>query len=484
MLSPMSARRIDRFRLELPPVGGMRTRALVYLHERMTAEPEALDQLRDAASVDAAATVIGTPDIHTGFGVPIGSVVASPELVSPAAVGYDINCGMRLLASPFGADELPAARLAEAIRDELPLGEGRSTPLYALGERALGAVLADGVPGLARIARADRALAAALDPDGIEAELRRIEGGGSVAADAGAVSPRAVERGRAQLGTLGGGNHFVELQRVERVLRPDAARALGLAAGQMVVMIHSGSRGLGHQVADEHMRAAPAAAARHGLPVPNRQLAFVPAASAEGRAFLGAMGAAANFAYANRQAIAATVRRAFARALGRDVGLPTVYDVSHNIAAAERPAGERLWVHRKGATRALPASRMRGTDFAALGQPVLIPGSMGTASYVLVGAETAAESLFSVNHGAGRVMSRTAAAGKGRRGRRTGGGRISEARFEQSMRGVHLVCPDRLAAREEAPDAYKDVDLVVETVVGAGLAEVVARLVPLAVLKG
>jgi tRNA-splicing ligase RtcB len=276
----------------------------------------------------------------------------------------------------------------------------------------------------------------------------------------------------------------VEIQRVERVSLPEAARALGLALGQMVVMIHSGSRGLGHQVADEHMREAPAIAARHGLPVPNRQLAFVPADTDEGRAFLGAMGAAANFAFANRQAIAATVRRAFARVLGREVGLPTIYDVSHNIARLERHDDRRLYVHRKGATRAFPASRMRGTEFAALGQPVLIPGSMGTASYVLLGTESAAESLYSVNHGAGRAMSRTAAAGKGRRGRRSGGGRISEARFEETMRGIHLVCADRLAAREEAPDAYKDVDLVVETVVGAGLAQVVARLVPLAVLKG
>jgi len=462
----------------------MRTRALVYLHERMSVEAEALDQLRDAASVDALATVIGTPDIHLGFGVPIGAVVASPELVSPAAVGYDINCGMRLLATPFGADEISAARLADAIREELPLGEGRTSPLYALDERRLLAVLAEGVPGLLRAARADEALAAQLAPEQIEADARRIEDGGVADAEAGRVSARALERGRSQLGTLGGGNHFVEIQRVDRVSLPEAARALGLAEGMAVVMIHSGSRGLGHQVADEHMRAAPATAARHGLPVPNKQLAFVPADTDEGRAYLGAMGAAANFAFANRQAIAATVRRAFARVLGREVGLPTIYDVSHNIARRERPGDQLLYVHRKGATRAFPPSRMRGTDFAALGQPVLIPGSMGTASYVLLGTETAAESLYSVNHGAGRAMSRNAAAGKGRHGRRAGGGRISEARFEETMRGIHLVCADRRAAREEAPDAYKDIDLVVETVVGAGLAEVVARLVPLAVLKG
>jgi tRNA-splicing ligase RtcB (3'-phosphate/5'-hydroxy nucleic acid ligase) len=480
----MSARRIDRFRLELPPAGRMKTRALVYLHERMRAEDEALDQLRDAASVDARSVVIGTPDIHTGFGVPIGSVVASPELVSPAAVGYDINCGMRLLTTPLGADEIDAARLAEEIRRELPLGEGKSNALFALNERQLASVLGGGVPGLLRVARADGALAERLDVEQIERDLRHIEDGGAVEADAGLVSPRAVSRGAAQLGTLGGGNHFVEIQRVERVERPEAARALGLREGQAVVMIHSGSRGLGHQVADEHMKAAPGAAARHGLFAPSAQLAFVPAESAEGRAFLGAMGAAANFAYANRQAIAAVARRAFARALGRAVAMPLVYDVSHNIAKRECPGDERLYVHRKGATRALPASRMRGTDFAALGQPVLIPGSMGTASYVLLGAEGAAESLFSVNHGAGRVMSRTAAAGKRHGAKRGKGGRISEARFEETMRGVHLVCEDRFAAREEAPDAYKDVDLVVETVAGAGLACVVARLVPLAVLKG
>lgn len=480
----MTARRIDAFRLELPPVGRMRTRALVYLHERMSAEAAALDQLRDAASVDGRAIVLGTPDIHTGFGVPIGSVVASPELVSPAAVGYDVNCGMRLLATPLDAAGLDPARVAEEIRRELPLGEGRESPLFALDERRLAKVLAEGVPGLARVARADRDLAERLDPDGIDADLRRIEDRGAVDADPARVSARALRRGLAQLGTLGGGNHFVELQRVERVEMTEAARALGLREGQAVVMIHSGSRGLGHQVADEHMRAALGAAPRHGVPVPNPQLAFVPAESDEGRAFLGAMGAAANFAFANRQAIAAVVRRALARVAGRPLAAPTVYDVSHNIAKRERRDGERLYVHRKGATRAFPASRMPGTDFGAIGQPVLIPGSMGTASYVLLGAEGAAESLYSVNHGAGRVMSRTAAAGR-RRGRgRRGGGRISEARFEESMRGVHLVCEDRRAALEEAPDAYKDVDLVVETVVGAGLAGVVARLVPLAVLKG
>jgi tRNA-splicing ligase RtcB len=401
-------------------------------------------------------------------------------------VGYDINCGMRLMLTPLAADELPVRAVADAIRRELPLGEGKRNQRLALSGSQLVQVLERGVSGLADVAAKSRELAAVLDPERIAADLPRIEDRGTLDGGSGAVSARARERGAAQLGTLGGGNHFVEIQRVDQVGDEAAARALGLRQGQAVVMIHSGSRGLGHQVADEHMRVASSAAKRLGLFAPNRQLAYVPADSEPGRDYLDAMRCAANFAFANRQAIAALVREAVARALGRPLALPLVYDVSHNIAKLETHAGRALHVHRKGATRAFPASRMRGTDLAGLGQPVLIPGSMGTASYVLLGAESAAESLFSVNHGAGRTMSRTAAAGKIRRrdGKVLREGLITDRRFAETMRGVYLLCEDRRSIKEEAPDAYKDIDLVVETVVGAGLARTVARLVPLAVLKG
>jgi tRNA-splicing ligase RtcB len=482
----METRRLDAYRLELPRTGTMLTSARLYLHERMTVEREALSQLRDAASVDEGAVVLATPDIHTGFGVPIGSVLAMADLVCPAAVGYDINCGMRLLTTPLGAAGAPVERLAEGIRRRLPLGEGRRNPELILDRRQLLHVLERGAAGLAEVARRERTIGDLLDPEQIERDLPRIEDRGALPGDPGALSDRALERGAAQLGTLGGGNHFVELQRVDEVRDPAAARALGLAEGQLVVMIHTGSRGLGHQVADEQLRLARSVAARCGLPVPNRELACMPADSVEGTVYLRAMAAAANFAFANRQAIAQVVRRAFADELGRPTGLPLLYDVSHNLARVEDHGGRRLHVHRKGATRAFPPSRMPPGELSRLGQPVLIPGSMGTASYVLLGADGAAETLYSVNHGAGRTMSRTAAAGKVRRrdGKVMRPGAISDRRFAESMAGVHLVCEDRRSIKEEAPDAYKDIDLVIDTVVGAGLARVVARLIPLAVLKG
>jgi tRNA-splicing ligase RtcB len=442
--------------------------------------------VRDAASIDEGATVIATPDIHTGYGVPIGSVFASPRFVSPAAVGYDINCGMRLLRSPLAAAELPVRQLADEIAKELPLGEGKQNRLLRLTDEELAQVLARGVAGLGKVARGRRDLADLLDPEMIGVDQARIEDQGSLEGGPGAVSRRAVERGASQLGTLGGGNHFVEVQEVEEIRDQRAARALGLHQGQAVIMIHSGSRGLGHQVADEYMRTAAQLAKKMGLFLPNRQLAYLPADTDQGRAYLQAMNAAANFAFANRQGISALVRRALARTLGHEVGLSTLYDVSHNIAKLERHDREKLHVHRKGATRAFPSELMGGSEFASLGQPVLIPGSMGTASYVLLGTPSARESLYSVNHGAGRSMSRTAAAGKIRRrdGKVIRPGLITDRRFAESMKGIYLVAGDKRTIKEEAPDAYKDIDLVVQTVVGAGLARVVARLVPLAVLKG
>ncbi len=482
----MDLRRIDRYRLEMPIQGKMKTDVSLYVHETMQVEKSALEQMRDAASIDPEAVVLATPDIHTGYGVPIGSVIASSRFVSPAAVGYDINCGMRLIRTPFSYDEVPIAKIADEIRKELPLGEGKKNRLLHLRSAELNRVLKDGVSGLLTVARKNRNLSEILNPDMIAADLGRIEDKGSLEGRPDAMSDRAKERGASQLGTLGGGNHFVEIQRVEEIRNERAAKALGLRHGQVVVMIHSGSRGLGHQVAHDSMQIANKTAKKLGLFVPNKQLAYMPADIKEGKNYLGAMAAAANFAFANRQAIAALVSRAVTREMGRISDLSTIYDVSHNIAKTERHQNRVLHVHRKGATRAFPPSLMQGTEFSQIGQPVLIPGSMGTASYVLIGKDTAAETLYSVNHGAGRVMSRTAAAGKNRRrrGRLQKPGLISDKRFRESMQGIYLLCEDPSSIKEEAPDAYKNIDLVVETVVGAGLAQVVARLVPLAVLKG
>jgi tRNA-splicing ligase RtcB (3'-phosphate/5'-hydroxy nucleic acid ligase) len=251
-----------------------------------------------------------------------------------------------------------------------------------------------------------------------------------------------------------------------------------------VIMLHSGSRGFGHEVGGHFMKLAQTYCSRERLVTPSRDLAYLPLDSTEGKAYLGAMQAAANFAFINRQIMAALVRRNLRHTHGASLPIPTLYDVPHNIAKFERVGRRELCVHRKGATRAFPASLMRGTPFAETGQPVLIPGSMGTASYVLAGVESGAESLFSVNHGAGRVMSRTAAAGVVKRGRVIKQAQITDAQFKESMKGVHLICADHAHIKEEAPAAYKDIDAVIDTVVGAGLARVVARLVPLAVLKG
>jgi tRNA-splicing ligase RtcB len=475
-------KRIDPYRLRLEPGGRRLVPATVYLPEEAEVERGAVKQLADATTIDGQAVVLATPDIHQGYGVPIGSVFGSERFVSPAAVGYDINCGMRLLSTPLAAAEADVVQLAGSIRRDIPLGEGRTN--LAVSPKTLEYLVEQGVPGLARAAEREPELARAVDPEDLAWDLERIEDGGAMQGDAGALPRRAIGRGQGQLATLGGGNHFIELQRVQRLDDPDLARRWGLFQGQLVVMLHSGSRGFGHEVGGHYMREAHNFCTREGLPMPSRDLAYLPLSSGPGESFLGAMAAAANYAFLNRQLMAGLVRRNLRYLLGQDLELPTIYDVPHNIAKFESHDGRRLCVHRKGATRAFPAARMRETPFADTGQPVLIPGSMGTASYLLVGADSGAESLHSVNHGAGRVLSRKAAAGVVRRGRVVRPGKISDKDFKQAMRGVHLICANKNQIKEEAPQAYKDIDQVIDTVVGAGLARVVARMVPLAVLKG
>ena len=304
-------------------------------------------------------------------------------------------------------------------------------------------------------------------------------------ADPSQVSERAKQRGRTQLGTLGSGNHFLEVQYVERVFEPDTARVFGLHENQVVVLIHCGSRGLGHQVCTDFLKTMNEAMRKYGITLPDRQLACVPSQSAEGQSYLGAMAASANFAWANRQVISHFARGAFRRILGDDVRLRVVYDVAHNMAKSERhrvgPEGskteENVLVHRKGATRSFPAgSPFIPSAYRGVGQPVLIPGSMGTASYVLVGTERAMEETFgTVCHGAGRAMSRTAAK-KGR-----------DAKTETQKleaQGIILRAETRDGILEEIPEAYKDIDAVIDVVHRAGLARKVARLKPMGVIKG
>ncbi len=452
----MKTRRMDAWRIELLKEPPMKVAPLLFVSRRLVVEESALAQLAHAAAVEDVVSVYGMPDIHTGYGVPIGSVVVTRSSISPAAVGYDINCGMRLVATPFHVGGLDVVELAEQLARDIPLGEGRCN--ISLGADLYEAVLQGG-------------LRAYLErrPGDDEGDLARVEYEGSLEGDVHALPPRALERGADQFATLGGGNHFIEIQRVSAVLDADEAGRLGLEPDMLTVMIHSGSRGLGHETGGRYMKLARTLDGRSPGGV-----AVLPLSSSEGKRYLAAMNAAANFAYVNRHLMTVLVRRRIRRICGREVELPLVRDVSHNIARIERlPGVGEVVVHRKGATASRP------------GGLLIIPGSMGTASYLLKGSEGASKSAWSVSHGAGRVMSRTAAAGRRRgRRRRGGGGLITEDMFRRSMEGIHLVCRDRRAVFEEAPAAYKDIDEVVRVLVECDLARPVVRLEPLAVLKG
>jgi tRNA-splicing ligase RtcB len=415
---------------------------------------------------------LAMPDIHQGYGFPVGGVAATalPDgVVSPGGVGYDINCGVRLLALPLSEAELGPRREAfvHELSRAIPAGAGKHGVLE-LGGAALDDVLREGPRALVELGL------------GTEEDLDLTESGGRLpGAEPAAVSERARQRGAGQLGTLGSGNHFVEVQRVELVHDAAAAAAFGLREGQVTVLIHSGSRGLGHQVCTDYVRVMDVAMARYGIELPDRQLACAPASSPEGRAYLAAMAAAANFAFANRHAMAHAVRGAVARVLGSAVAAGTrqVYDVAHNIAKTERHGGRELCVHRKGATRAFPAgSREIPVCYRAVGQPVLIPGSMGTSSFVLAGEPGSLEHSFGTTcHGAGRRLSRTGAR------KRIGG---AELRRQLVGQGIVVRCPSNKGLAEEAPFAYKDVERVVAVVERAGLARRVAQLRPLGVVKG
>ncbi|MCX7847863.1 MAG: RtcB family protein [bacterium] len=473
--------RIDPYRVKVPREGGMHRDALIYANEAITIEEEALRQLRNAASLDPEAIVLATPDIHSGYGVPIGCVLATPNFISPCAVGYDINCGMRMLTTPLRRGEVDISAIAQSIRRDIPLGEGKHN--VSVSQKQLDAVLEKGLAAVPEIVGAHARLEEAFDEEEFARDVICAEDQGSMKGDPDAVSRHAKERGRDQLGTLGGGNHFIEIQVVDEVYDSERAKAFGLWRGQITFMIHSGSRGLGHQVADDYMRSARQWIEKQGIFVPDRDLAYFGVQTKQGRDYIGAMQAAANFAFVNRYVMAELIRRNVRHYYGKELAMPCLYDVPHNIAKLEEHGGVRYWVHRKGATRAFPGELMEGTEYVGTGQPVLIPGSMGTASYVLAGTRSGEEALYSVNHGAGRKMSRTAASGVGRHGAKHEAA-ISDEEFRRSMEGVLLLCEDRRTIKAEAPGAYKDIDDVIAVVSGAGLALPVARLRPLAVLKG
>jgi tRNA-splicing ligase RtcB len=464
----------QRWRIE--PRGAMRVPGIVFASRALLPALEGDLSLQQVANVATLPGIVeasyAMPDVHWGYGFPIGGVAATDVerggVVSPGGVGFDISCGVRLLVSGLDVDAVrPAfAQLMDHLDRGIPRGLGPGGVWHLSGEDELREVLAGG----ARYAVARG--------HGTERDLAHCEDGGALDdARPDEVSARALARGSRQVGSLGAGNHFLEVQVVDAIFDEARAEAFGLRPGRVCVMIHSGSRGLGHQICTDAVQVMLGRMAHYGIEVPDRQLACAPVRSPEGASYLGAMSAAANYGRANRQLLTEATRRAFHDALG-DGDLELLYDVSHNLAKLEwhEVGGERrlLCVHRKGATRALPP---RHPDLPAAlretGQPVLIPGSMGTASYVLSGVEGGG-AFHSTCHGAGRVMSRHAAR------KRIGGGALAK---QLEAEGIVVRSHSPRALAEEAPFSYKDVDEVVVTCERAGLARRVARLRPLGVVK-
>ena len=477
---PVQTQALDAFRHRIvrDEKRGMRTGVVVYASESILAQIRGDLSLEQAMNVATLPGIVGSslamPDIHQGYGFPIGGVAATDwdhGVVSPGGVGFDINCGVRSATTSLTESEVrPKLReLVNQVFRDVPCGAGADGPVN-ITDKQLDVVFEKGARWTVE------------NGYGMERDLEYCEAGGCLAeADPAAVSARAKQRGRPQLATLGSGNHFLEIQYVEKIHDTAAARVMGIEEKQVVLLIHCGSRGLGHQVCTDYLGQMGAAMKRYGISLPDRQLACVPIQSPEGQAYLGAMRAAANFAWANRQAILHFVRGAFQKVFGRAVRIDLVYDVCHNIAKREKHTvdGRKMdvLVHRKGATRAFPPGhRELPAVYRAIGQPVLIPGSMGTASWILVGADGAMRETFgSVCHGAGRLMSRTAAR-KGRDARQV------QNRLEED--GIIVKSESRDGILEEVPEAYKDVDEVIEVVTQAGLARKVARLRPMGVIKG
>ncbi|MDA8157085.1 MAG: RtcB family protein [Actinomycetota bacterium] len=474
--------RIDICRVELPESykSGMRVKGVIYVDETLESglDQKCLDQVANVASLPGiVGASLAMPDIHMGYGFVIGGVAAfslDEGVISPGGVGYDINCGVRLLASNLRRHEA-AVRIREitaAIYREVPAGVGSKGKLRLLHDD-FNALLKKG----ARWA-VERGMGNADD-------LERTESGGAIeGADPSLISEKAYERGRTQLGSLGSGNHFLEIQYVDQIYDNEAAAAMGLFEGQVTVMIHTGSRGFGHQVCTDYLEEMATAVRKYGISLPDRELACAPVNSPEARSYLAAMRGAANFAWANRQCIMHWTREAFLEAMGispRNLGMRLVYDVAHNVAKIEEHTvngkGTRLAVHRKGATRAFPPGHPELPQvYRKIGQPVLIPGDMGRVSFVLAGNEKAMhETWGSTCHGAGRVLSRHEAI------RRAKGRSIYR---ELEDKGIVVMSAGRETLAEEMSEAYKDVANVVDVVDKAGISRKVARLRPMAVVKG
>ncbi len=477
----MNLEQLDDYRWRIPQSGKMRVPGLVFAGKRMLEQirrDQALAQVANVAHLPGIVRAsLAMPDIHWGYGFPIGGVAAfdwDRGVVSPGGVGYDINCGVRLARTNLEADTIRGRLrdLVDALYQDIPCGVGKGGPLK-LSVKEEKKVLRSGSRW------------AVEKGYGTAEDLEHTEDGGCLAgADPGLLSPRALERGRSQLGTLGSGNHFLEVGRVDRIYDPEAAAAFGLFEGQLTLMLHCGSRGLGYQVCDDFLASMTRNVKSLEVELPDRQLACAYIRSEPGQRYLRAMACAANYAWANRQLLLHRCRETFQRVLAmgpRDLGMDLVYDVCHNIAKKEQHVvgGKKmtLCVHRKGATRAFgPGHAALPDDYRPVGQPILIPGDMGTASYVLKGTARAMEETFGSScHGAGRVLSRKAAKKKSK-------GRCIARELED--KGILVRWTGRFTMAEEMPEAYKDVSRVVEVIHGAGIALKVARLRPLVVVKG
>lgn len=471
-----------RWRISRNYMNGMRVDGRIYASEKLMKlirTDQSLQQVANVAHLPGIVNYsLAMPDIHWGYGFPIGGVAATdPDnggVVSPGGVGYDINCGVRLVRTNLSVEDVQGKLkdLISAIFAKIPCGVGKEGNI-SLSPKDEKSVLSRGAGW------------AVENGYGWPQDVEFTEGRGRLKnADPGSISQRAFSRGRRQLGTLGSGNHFLEIQKVGRIFDPEAAQIMGLKENQITIMIHSGSRGLGHQVCGDFLSAWSNITRKYGIRIPDRQLVCAPVNSPEGQKYLSGMACAANYAWANRQCLMHWTREVFQnffRASANDLGLELVYDIAHNIAKLEDHMVDgverKLCVHRKGATRAFPPGHPEIPEkYRSIGQPVIVPGDMGTASYVLVGTQKAMDETFgSTCHGAGRVMSRRGAI-------RATKGRALQRELEDQ--GIFVKYRGRTTLQEEFPDAYKDVDEVVKTAHDAGISKRVARMEPLAVMKG
>jgi tRNA-splicing ligase RtcB len=465
---------------EIPKEGEMRASARIYASEKILGkiEAEAFQQLKNSATLPGIQKyAIGMPDMHTGYGPPIGGVGAFEKetgVVSPGFIGFDQNCGIRLIRTNFTAEEIKPKlkELIDVLFELIPAGIGE-TGKIRLKKDELGELFAQGAAYLVKKGY------------GWKKDLEKIEEKGQMKnANPEKVSEKAFQRGLNQSGTLGSGNHFLEIQKVSEIFDEKTAKKFGLFQGQGVIMLHSGSRGAGHQIATDYLDKMLRAMEKYKIKVPDRQLACAPINSSEGQDFLQAMNCGVNYAFANRQAMTHRIREGFEKVFGQkaeDMGMGLVYDVCHNVAKFEKHEingkQKELLVHRKGATRAMPSGRKENPEaYMTTGHPVIIPGSMGTPSYVLVGTETALNETFaSVCHGAGRAMSRHSAMQQ-KRG--------EQVKKDLELKGQIVKGASWAGLAEEAPEAYKDIDEVIASVELSGIGRKITKNLPMAVMKG